>query len=127
MGSTVSIIRDCYRSVPIFISDRAFVSIGTDFSRHYFHSGEGLERSNSESDTRRIGWLSILSKNWKRLVKKRLLLLTSSDSKMQNWNQGSRRSLPHFWVRPHRNLKSWNDFMNGNMIPEEWKENFRMS
>ena len=63
----------------------------------------------------------------KRLVKKRLLLLTSSDSKMQNWNQGSRRSLPRFWVRPHRNLKSWNDFMNGNMIPEEWKENFRMS
>ena len=62
----------------------------------------------------------------KRLVKKRLLLLTSSDSKMQNWNQGSRRSLPRFWVRPHRNLKSWNDFMNGNMIPEEWKENFRM-
>ena len=46
---------DRYRSVPIFISDRPSVSIGTDFFRHYFHNGEGLERSDSESDTRRIG------------------------------------------------------------------------
>ena len=27
----------------------------------------------------------------------------------------------------HRNLKWWNDFINQNMIIEEWKENFRMS
>ena len=53
----------------------------------------------------------------KRLVKKRLLLLISSGSKTQNWNNGNRRS-------PPRNSKLWNDF---NMIPEEWKENFRMS
>ena len=50
----VSIIPDRYRSVPIFISDRPSVSIGTDFFRHDFHNGEGLERSDSESDTRRI-------------------------------------------------------------------------
>ena len=36
----------------------------------------------------------------RRLVKKRLLLLISSDSKMQNWKNGSRRSPPRFWVRP---------------------------
>ena len=42
----------------------------------------------------------------KRLVKKRLLLLMSCDSKMLIWS---------------------NDFMNGNMIPEECKENFRKS
>ena len=24
-------------------------------------------------------------------------------------------------------LKLWNDFMNGNMIPEKWKENFECS
>ena len=58
-----------------------------------------------------------------RLVKKRLLLLMSSDSKMQNGKKESRCSPPRFWVRPHRNLKLWNDFMNGNMIREEWKEN----
>ena len=50
-----SIIPDRYRSVPIFISDRPSVSIRTDFLRHDFRNGEGLERSNSESDTRRIG------------------------------------------------------------------------
>ena len=48
----VSIIPDRYRSVPIF---RLSVSIGTDFFWHDFRNGEGLERSNSESDTRRIG------------------------------------------------------------------------
>ena len=58
-------------------------------------------------------------------VKKRLLLHMSSDSKIQNGKKRSRCSPPRFWVRPHRNLKWWNDFMNGNMIPEEWKENFR--
>ena len=59
----VSIIPDRYRSVPIFISDRPSVSIGTDFLRHDFRNGEGLERSDSESDTRRIRQLSIRSKN----------------------------------------------------------------
>ena len=51
----VSIIPDRYRSVPVFISDRLSVSIGTYFFRHDFCNGEGLERSDSESDTRRIG------------------------------------------------------------------------
>ena len=63
----------------------------------------------------------------KRLLKKRLLLLMSSESTMKNGKKESRCSPPHFWVRPHRNLKWWNNFMNGNMIPEEWKDNFRMS
>ena len=52
---TVSIIPDRYRSVPIYISDRPSVSIGTDFFRHDFHKGEGLERSDSESDKRHMG------------------------------------------------------------------------
>ena len=46
---------DRYRSVPIFLSDWPSVSIGTDFFRYHFPNGEGLERPNSESDTRRIG------------------------------------------------------------------------
>ena len=41
----------------------------------------------------------------KRLVKKKQLLLMSSDSKMQNAKKGSRSSPHRFWVRPHRNLK----------------------
>ena len=43
----------------------------------------------------------------KRLVKKKLLLLISSDSKTQNWKKGSRHS-------PPRNLKWWNDFITPN-------------
>ena len=50
----VSIIPDRYGSVPIFISDRNSVSIGTYFFRHDFRDGEGLERSDSESDRRLI-------------------------------------------------------------------------
>ena len=46
---------DRYGSVPIFISDRPSVSTGTYFFRHHFRNGEGLERSDSESDMRRIG------------------------------------------------------------------------
>ena len=51
----VSIIPDRYGSVPFSISDRPTVSIGTYFFRHDFRNGEGLEHSDSESDTRRIG------------------------------------------------------------------------
>ena len=52
---------DRYGSVPFFISDRPSVSIGTYFFRHDFRNGEGLERSDPESDARRIGYLSIRS------------------------------------------------------------------
>ena len=41
----------------------------------------------------------------KRLLKKRLLLLMSSDSKMRNGKKGRRCSPPCFWVRPLHNLK----------------------
>ena len=63
----------------------------------------------------------------KSLVKKRLLLFKNFLSKTQNGKKESRRSPPRFWVTPHRNLKWWNVFMNENMIPGEWKENFRIS
>ena len=35
----------------------------------------------------------------------RLLLIMSSDFKMQNRKKESRWAPPRFWVRPHRNLK----------------------
>ena len=50
----VFIIPDRYLSIPIFISDMFSVSIGTDFFRLDFRNGEGLEHSDSGSDTRRI-------------------------------------------------------------------------
>ena len=31
------------------------------------------------------------------------------------------------WIRPGRTSQWWNNFMNGVMLEEEWKENFRMS
>ena len=59
----VSMIPDRYHSVTIFILDRLSVSIGTDFFRHDFRNEEGLECSDSKSDTRCIGQPSIRSKN----------------------------------------------------------------
>ena len=41
----------------------------------------------------------------KRLVKKKLLLLMSPDSRMQNGKKESRCLPPRFWVKPHHNLK----------------------
>ena len=51
----------------------------------------------------------------------------NSDSISQYGEKRRKRGLLRFWVRPHRNLKWWNDFINGNMLPEEWKENYRIS
>ena len=62
-----------------------------------------------------------------RLLRGRFLLLMNSDSKTQNGKKGNKCSPPGFWVRPHRNLKEWNDFLNGDLIPEEWKENITMN
>ena len=32
-----------------------------------------------------------------------------------------------FWIRPGRTSSWWDKIINGQMIPEEWKENFRLS
>ena len=32
-----------------------------------------------------------------------------------------------FWIRPGRTSLWWDNFLNGVMLEEEWKENFRMS
>ena len=52
--NTVFIIPDCYYVAPIFILNRSSVFIETNFLWHDFRNGEGLECSNSESDTRQI-------------------------------------------------------------------------
>ncbi|XP_046862569.1 protein ALP1-like [Xenia sp. Carnegie-2017] len=38
--------------------------------------------------------------------------------------KGRRR---RFWVRPRRSSEWWTNFMNGFVVEEEWRENFRMS
>ena len=32
-----------------------------------------------------------------------------------------------YWVRPGRTCAWWDSFVNGTVVAEEWKENFRMS
>ena len=31
-----------------------------------------------------------------------------------------------FWIRPERTSAWWNNFVSENVVPEEWKKNFRM-
>ena len=35
-----------------------------------------------------------------------------------------KRNKPRFWMRGYRNLKWWDNFIDGNMLSEEWKDNF---
>ena len=58
-----SVMPDQYRSVPIFTSDRPSVAFRPDIFRYDFCHGERFERSDSESDARRIGELSIRSRS----------------------------------------------------------------
>ncbi len=38
-----------------------------------------------------------------------------------------KRKRRRFWVRPGRTSAWWDNFLNGSMLEEEWRENFRMS
>ena len=46
-----SIILYRYRFVPVFVLDRPYASMKPDFFCHDFPKREGLERSDSKSDT----------------------------------------------------------------------------
>ena len=37
------------------------------------------------------------------------------------------RQQTQFWIRPGRTSAWWDNFVNGIVVEEEWKENFRMS
>ena len=43
---------------------------------------------------------------------------------IENGRQNPKR---RFWVRPGRTDGWWNNFVNNLVVPEEWRENFRMS
>jgi len=54
----------------------------------------------------------------------RLLSMNSGHHKLKIRANHHRR---RFWTRPGRTSARWDNFINGTMIEEEWKENFRMS
>ena len=54
----------------------------------------------------------------------RLLSMNSCHHKVKKRANHHRR---RFWTRPGRTSALWDNFINGTMIEEEWKENFRMS
>ena len=50
-------------------------------------------------------------------------LADSGGRKHPRRNRKTRR----FWVRPGRTSAWWDNFMNGIVLEQEWKENFRLS
>ena len=54
----------------------------------------------------------------------RLLSMNSGHHKVKKRANHNRR---RFWTRPGRTSAWWDNFINGTMIEEEWRENFRMS
>ena len=54
----------------------------------------------------------------------RLLSMNSCHHKVKKRANHHRR---RFWTRPGRTSALWDNFINGTMIEEEWRENFRMS
>ena len=42
-------------------------------------------------------------------------------------NNRRQRRKRRFWVRPGRTAVEWQNFLGNIVIPEEWRENFRMS
>ena len=54
----------------------------------------------------------------------RLLSMSSGHHKLKKRANHHRR---RFWRRPGRTSAWWDNFINGTMIEEEWRENFRMS
>ena len=54
----------------------------------------------------------------------RLLSMNSGHHKLKKRSNHHRRRI---WTRPGRTSAWWDNFINGTMIEEEWRENFRMS
>ena len=57
---------------------------------------------------------------------RRLLLMQLMDTTPRKCPRRVRRQR-RFWIRPGRTSLWWDNFLNGIVLEEEWKENFRMS
>ena len=56
-----------------------------------------------------------------------VLRLLSMNSGHRKLKKGANHHQRRFWTRPGRTSAWWDNFINGTMIEEEWRENFRMS
>ena len=59
-------------------------------------------------------------------VQRRVLLTQIIESSKKKGPKRERRQR-RFWVKPGRTCLWWENFLNGVVLEEEWKENFRMS
>ena len=59
-------------------------------------------------------------------VLKRLLLTQAVEKGHRKCKIKERRNR-RYWVRPGKTKLWWSNFLNGIVLDEEWKENFRMS
>ena len=64
---------------------------------------------------------------YRRLHDQRQLLLTQVMDTARRKPPRKERKQRRFWIRPGRTSLWWDNFLNGVMLEEEWKENFRMS
>ena len=63
-------------------------------------------------------------------AKRSLIKHIALDSFQKNLSRRKKKRLGRFvrfWVRPGRTSLWWDNFANGSVVAEEWKENFRMS
>ena len=63
----------------------------------------------------------------KRMIFVRLLSLPLTKAAIVKRLRKKRQRKKRFWIRPGRTSAWWNGFIGEIVVPEEWRENFRMS
>ncbi|KAK0150077.1 putative nuclease HARBI1 [Merluccius polli] len=61
------------------------------------------------------------------LLQQNLVVLHQLDEQRRRINNNTRASRRRFWVRPGRTSSWWDNFVNGIVVDDEWRENFLMS
>ena len=64
---------------------------------------------------------------YRTLYHQKQLLVTQVINSSRKKCPEKKRKRKRFWVRPGRTSTWWDNFLNGSMLEEEWRENFRMS
>ncbi len=75
--------------------------------------------------------LALLLENLHRIRRSKLLSIIDNSSRrfsvIANKIHKRRRGVRRFWKRPGRTDAWWGNFVKNIVVPEQWKENFRMS